>query len=578
MAGTEHAVSFSFDPTCGLVASGSSVDEAAQSAFTHFVCPPVAVEVATIAEGQITVGTPSTVQISIAHKAGDDYFTSGVLVEFPMASEARSIAGLPARRLYLSLHCTDVEAGAFLEDVRASLGTAQTRKHSALFPSADILREALAATALLHGRPGQSGIFARRVAETRLLALSLTKAPPCQLLHAAGILVAADPTFAPSRLHQSNALLKAGRAHAARAEAWFAILMAGGERETTRLEEKALALLGMCQRVVGVVGVRLDTAESVAGRLVARSRDNDEVDACLDRKLPCCWTDLSAAQKERHRQLVPKIPLTEPVPLRDRQTRVAVISNSKTSAELQRFFSWVVPHRFAVGSTPRNPGDILAAEAIGFRTVITLTMEEPLPAAWFNGSSVRNVRLPVPNMRAPSVQQVDAFLVELLGTTSIEGEQLLLHCGGGKGRAGTFAAAYLMLFGTGTAYVLCENCMAVYCGGKGRSQLVFNNCLVPSCGLTRREPAMTSGEAVELIRNLRPGSIESESQRQFLNDYSRELWRRALTDEQGKAPPECIMSAEADAAPLEVVGKLPVSFPRLIVLCGVRMLATPENA
>ena len=58
------------------------------------------------------------------------------------------------------------------------------------------------------------------------------------------------------------------------------------------------------------------------------------------------------------------------------------------------------------------------------RLVVTLTEETPLPEAWFRGTGVQNLFVPVPNYEPPSVEQMDRIMGErvtmLCGVTGME--------------------------------------------------------------------------------------------------------------------------------------------------------------
>ena len=79
--------------------------------------------------------------------------------------------------------------------------------------------------------------------------------------------------------------------------------------------------------------------------------------------------------------------------------------------------------------------------------------------------------------------QVDRFLE----TIAAEDACVLVHCGGGKGRAGTFAACCLAMWGE-----------------------------PPSLDLTAARPVLSAQEAVRIVRSLRPGSIETQEQEAFV--------------------------------------------------------------
>lgn len=64
---------------------------------------------------------------------------------------------------------------------------------------------------------------------------------------------------------------------------------------------------------------------------------------------------------------------------------------------------------------------------------------------------------------------------------------MLVHCGGGKGRAGTFAACCLAMWGSS-----------------------------PPPDVAADKPVMSAQEAVRHVRSLRPGSIETQEQEAFV--------------------------------------------------------------
>jgi len=197
---------------------------------------------------------------------------------------------------------------------------------------------------------------------------------------------------------------------------------------------------------------------------------------------------------------------------------------------LPRFFSWVVPFFLAGMSTPRSEADIsaLSSPHLGVRHVVTLTEEEPLPEAWFQGKTISNTHLPVTNYHAPSIEQVDYFL-RLLNDPSKT--PLLVHCGGGKGRAGTLLACYIAVYG-----------------------------FQPPWAQDWSQPAMSAGEAIAKIRQLRPGSLETEEQEKFVHSFVSTVWRRQA------ALPQ--LPEEPQGLPLEIEGAVDENAD-LVILCGL---------
>ncbi|KAG5643552.1 hypothetical protein DXG03_000693 [Asterophora parasitica] len=168
---------------------------------------------------------------------------------------------------------------------------------------------------------------------------------------------------------------------------------------------------------------------------------------------------------------------------------------TKSFYKLPRFFRWLIPYHIAIMSTPRREDDIaaLASPHLGIRHVLTLTEETPLPPSWFRGKPITNTYLPIPNYHPPSIEQMDLFMSLLEDEKKLP---LLIHCGGGKGRAGTVAACYMAAFGF----------------GKPR--------------LNQAHPELSAPEAVALLRHIRPGSIETSQQEAFVSKWCSTIWKR----------------------------------------------------
>jgi hypothetical protein len=112
--------------------------------------------------------------------------------------------------------------------------------------------------------------------------------------------------------------------------------------------------------------------------------------------------------------------------------------------------------------------------------------------------------LRVPNYGAPSIEQIDSYLTKAEKTIN-RGGAVLVHCGGGKGRAGTLLACYLLRYGLALP----------------RNQIgEIGGCM------------MNTGEALELLRRLRPGSVESTEQEKRIKEYAEVLWQRATIEEE----------------------------------------------
>lgn len=132
-------------------------------------------------------------------------------------------------------------------------------------------------------------------------------------------------------------------------------------------------------------------------------------------------------------------------------------------------FSWIVEGELAAmpvpGRTRPLAEDADFLESRGIRTVISLTETPPS----FEETPIQQVRIPVADFTAPTLQQMIEF-VDVASDATGRGEPVAVHCTAGLGRSGTMAAVYLVANGA------------------------------------------TADEAIARVRELRPGSIETEDQ------------------------------------------------------------------
>lgn len=205
--------------------------------------------------------------------------------------------------------------------------------------------------------------------------------------------------------------------------------------------------------------------------------------------------------------------------------------------KLPRFFRWLVPFRLAIMGIPRSAADIvILRERFGISTIVTLTQEQPLPEEWFEDGLSRNIFIPVRDFSAPKAEQVDDFIKTV--TNLPDDEAALIHCGAGKGRAGTFAACYLMACGL-------------------QAQTPTND--------TDQYQYMFPAEAIRLVRHMRPGSIESTEQTDFIKEYGNRLSRSGLN-----TLPSETETVEEPTTPLDIVVGVLKPRPSLVVCCGLQ--------
>ncbi|MBV9325400.1 MAG: dual specificity protein phosphatase family protein [Chloroflexi bacterium] len=143
-------------------------------------------------------------------------------------------------------------------------------------------------------------------------------------------------------------------------------------------------------------------------------------------------------------------------------------------------FSWLIDGQLAACVDP-TAGRQAAAELQrgGVRLLINLH-EKPDSTELLAQLGAETLHLPVISSYAPTQAQLDAGVAAI--RESLErGEPVAVHCGAGLGRTGTLLAAYLVSQG------------------------------------------QTAEEAMEVVRAVRPGSVETLEQEQAIYEYARRL-------------------------------------------------------
>ncbi|HUW58566.1 MAG TPA: dual specificity protein phosphatase family protein [Planctomycetota bacterium] len=141
-------------------------------------------------------------------------------------------------------------------------------------------------------------------------------------------------------------------------------------------------------------------------------------------------------------------------------------------------FTWVVADR-VIGMSRPGPADLAALRSCGVDHVISLTVL-PLAATALEEHGITGIHIPMPDMRAPSLDEVEEFVGELSSLVDA-GHKVAVHCGAGLGRTGTMLACYLVSRG------------------------------------------VSAEEAIAEVRRRRPGSVESRAQEQAVHDYETHL-------------------------------------------------------
>ena len=151
-------------------------------------------------------------------------------------------------------------------------------------------------------------------------------------------------------------------------------------------------------------------------------------------------------------------------------------------------FSWVIPGKLAASGMPGSrfgsffngigtlAEDLKLAGNGKIGALVSLT-ERALDQVEIDAAGVQYLHLPVADMAAPAVEDCRRF-VDFVSERNEEGAAVLVHCVAGRGRTGTMLACYFVAQGS------------------------------------------TPLEALERVRSLRPGSVETEAQEAAVFEYA----------------------------------------------------------
>ena len=150
-------------------------------------------------------------------------------------------------------------------------------------------------------------------------------------------------------------------------------------------------------------------------------------------------------------------------------------------------FSWVIDGKLAGSGLPMTYSQFFWLIKHGIKTIITVR-EVPLPSNWFTDSiknidsdNINYLHLSVEDFGAPSIEEIDST-VDYIQRQIDNRKPVMVHCAAGKGRTGTILAAYLL-----------------------------------------KNENLTAEQAIKKIRNLRPGSIQSNIQEITISIYENYL-------------------------------------------------------
>jgi len=146
---------------------------------------------------------------------------------------------------------------------------------------------------------------------------------------------------------------------------------------------------------------------------------------------------------------------------------------------LPRNFSWLESSILAGCGRPENVVELEAAKTEGVEAIVSLT-STPLNPRIISRLGFTYMHSPLPAM--PSIMQLNQ-IVQFIESQKSQSHPVLIHCGEGLGRTGTVLAAYL----------------------------VYNG--------------MHANEAIQFVREKRPGSIQSAEQENAIHEFEKAVIR-----------------------------------------------------
>ena len=143
-------------------------------------------------------------------------------------------------------------------------------------------------------------------------------------------------------------------------------------------------------------------------------------------------------------------------------------------------FSWVTEGKLAGSGLPVTQDEFTWILDKGIKSIVTIR-EVPLPSRWIDGTDIDYLHLMVEDYGVPNMEVLDEA-VNYIDKKIQSGKPVLVHCAAGKGRTGALLAAYMI-----------------------------------------KKENLTAEQAIEKVRVMRPGSVQSVTQETALSMYEKYL-------------------------------------------------------
>ncbi|XP_072045431.1 dual specificity protein phosphatase 23-like isoform X1 [Amphiura filiformis] len=144
-------------------------------------------------------------------------------------------------------------------------------------------------------------------------------------------------------------------------------------------------------------------------------------------------------------------------------------------------FSWVIPGKLAAHGLPLGPRHMQYLWEEGVRHVVSVIADRVPLQVIADYKDMNWIHISVRDYHAPTMEQVELFL-DAVEKAHSKGEAVSVHCRMGRGRTGTMLACYLVK--------------------------------------TRH---ITAKDAIQELRQIRPGSLETDEQEKMVAKYYRKV-------------------------------------------------------